>query len=49
MKEFRDIGIMPESEGGFGRKEIMHFANAMDRELRKLLKIQQCEQSGGME
>lgn len=38
MKEFRDSGIMPDPDGSFGRKEIQLFANAFDRELRKLIK-----------
>jgi len=38
MKEFRDSGIMPDSDGSFGPKEIQLFANAFDRELRKLIK-----------
>lgn len=40
MKDFRDVGIMPDSDNSFGRKEIQLFANAFDRELRKLLKKQ---------
>ena len=38
MKDFRDIGIMPEKESTFGRRETQAFAAAFDRELTKLLK-----------
>ncbi|MBI9105963.1 MAG: DUF188 domain-containing protein [Spirochaetales bacterium] len=37
MKDFRDSGIMPDADNSFGRKEIQLFANAFDRELRKLI------------
>ncbi|HAK47273.1 MAG TPA: hypothetical protein DCO79_15315 [Spirochaeta sp.] len=38
MKDFREIGIMPERESSFGRRETQLFAAAFDRELTKLLK-----------
>ncbi|MDC7227431.1 MAG: YaiI/YqxD family protein [Spirochaetales bacterium] len=38
MKDFREMGIMPERESTFGRREIQQFAAAFDRELTKLLK-----------
>ena len=38
MKDFREIGIMPERESSFGRREIQQFAAAFDRELTRLLK-----------
>ena len=36
MQDFREIGIMPEKESRFGPKDVQLFANAFDRELRKL-------------
>ncbi len=41
MKDFRDMGIMPERESSFGRREIQQFAAAFDRELSKLIRRQQ--------
>ncbi len=38
MKEFRDSAIMPDPDGAFGPKQVQLFANAFDRELRKLIK-----------
>ena len=38
MKDFRDVGIMPEGQRTFGRRETQAFAAAFDRELTKLLK-----------
>ena len=37
MYDFREIGMMPERQSRFGPKEVQLFANAFDRELRKLI------------
>ena len=38
MKDFREAGIMPDAQKSFSMKDIRLFANAFDRELRKLIK-----------
>lgn len=41
MFDLYNNGIYPEKTGQFGKKEIQEFANALDRELQKLLKKNQ--------
>lgn len=43
MLDLYNNGIMPERSGQFGKKEIQEFANALDRELTRLLKIKAME------
>jgi len=39
MFDLYNNGIYPEKTGQFGKKEIQDFANALDREIQKLLKL----------
>jgi len=39
MFDLYNSGIYPEKTGQFGKKEIQDFANALDREIQKLLKL----------
>jgi len=43
MLDLYNNGIMPERSGQFGKKEMQEFANALDRELTRLLKIARAE------
>lgn len=43
MLDLYNNGIMPERSGQFGKKETQEFANALDRELTRLLKIERTE------
>lgn len=40
MFDLYNNGIYPEKTGQFGKKEIQEFANALDREINKLMKLQ---------